>query len=299
MTTKQRLAVLGGDARQIAMVHALSTFGYEVFCWGLGECNEAVGSAMVGKCWDEVVAQSDAIVLPLPFSSDGVRLNCPLEADAPWPRITAILDAARGKQVYGGRLSEEMIAYARERGIVTTDYFQSESLQLRNALPTAEGAIAIAMKELPVTIDGLCCAVIGYGRIGRLLSQKLKALGATVTVYARRSEIRAEAEVNGHSARPLSEENGYSDLRKLPPNCRAIFNTVPVWTLTRDILEEISKNCVLIDLASAPGGIDVGAAQELGLRSVWGTALPGKCAPESAGIILAQTLHELLEIHSV
>ena len=103
------------------------------------------------------------------------------------------------------------------------------------------------------------------------------------------------AELAHHKTRTLSDADEYASLKALPLGCRAIFNTVPTRVMTKEILESVPKNCILIDLASAPGGIDLAAAQELGLRTVWGTALPGKCTPESAGWILAQTVEDFLE----
>ena len=126
------------------------------------------------------------------------------------------------------------------------------------------------------------------------MAQKLQALGARVTVYARRREVRALAELSHHATMSLSEENDYSELLQLPKHCRAIFNTVPKWIFTRKTLQNVPKNCVLIDLPSPPGGIDLAAAHELGLRTVWGTALPGKCAPETAGVILAEAISAII-----
>jgi dipicolinate synthase subunit A len=73
-----------------------------------------------------------------------------------------------------------------------------------------------------------------------------------------------------------------------------IFNTVPALCIKRDMIENTKKNVVMIDLASAPGGIDHNAAAKLGLKSIWATALPGRCTPESAGVILADVMEELL-----
>ncbi len=299
MATNRRLAVLGGDARQIFMARRLSETGYQVFVWGLGACYGEVDKAVVCKSWEEAICDAEIVLLPLPASVDGVRVNCPLGDAESSPRLSALFERMKGKMLYGGRLSEGICELAEKYHIETADYFCSESLQLRNAVPTAEGAIAIAMRELPVTIDGLVCAVIGYGRIGKLLAKKLHALGASVTVYARRCEVLAEAEVNGHKTQLFDENDCYASLKQLPNACRAVFNTVPKWLFTREILQTVPKNCVFIDLASAPGGIDIGAAHELGVRTVWGTALPGKCTPESAGEILAQTVMELWEIRSV
>jgi len=295
MATKRKLAILGGDGRQIAMANALCEIGYEVFVWGLGQCHAQLNGAIVCRDWEHAVDLSDTVIFPLPASVDGIFVNCAREDNNVFLRITAVLERMHGKCLLGGKLSESVYSLAQRHGVRVLDYFDSEILQLKNALPTAEGAISIAMNKLPITIDGMRCAVIGYGRIGRLLAKKLHALGARVTVYARRAEVRTLAELDGHDSEALDSDNDYASLKTLPHGCRAVFNTVPKWLMTKDVLEHVPKNCILIDLASAPGGIDLGAAQELGLQCVWGTALPGKHTPESAGIILAQTVDAFLE----
>ena len=298
MTQKPTLAVLGGDQRQISMARALASKGYRVLAWGLGRCADRLGEATLVSHWQEAIEGADAVVLPLPASADGVRVHCPLQEGDVLLRLTSLLDAMTGKLLLGGRLTESLRSIAEQKQIEVIDYFESEVLQIKNALPTAEGAIAIAMRELPVTVSGTDAAVIGYGRIGALLAQRLKALGASVTVYARRREQLAEAELGGHRVCRIVCRDGKSQLNDIKSDHRVIFNTVPVWLLTREVLERLPSDCILIDLASAPGGIDAAAARSLGLGYVWGTSLPGKCAPESAGVILAETLVDLLDEYS-
>ena len=295
MTPKLKLAVLGGDQRQISMANALAEYGYEVKAWGLGQCQRGIGDATLCKTWEGAVEDADAVILPLPASADGVRVHCPLHDNDVFLRVTTLLDGISGKRLYGGRLSEPIRSIAEQKQVEWVDYYESELLQLKNALPTAEGAIALAMQELPVTIFGTQAAVIGYGRIGSLLAAKLRALGADVTVYARRSEQLTLAHLHGNRAKPLTLCDGSSALAALSKGCRVVFNTVPFRLMTREVLEQLPTSCVLIDLASAPGGIDHIAAAELGIRTVWGTALPGKCTPESAGRFIADTLIEMLE----
>ena len=294
MKTNMKLAVLGGDRRQLAMAARLVSYGYKVVAWGFGDVPMPDGVSAAPH-WRDAVAAADAIVLPLPASTDGVRVHCPLQTGDTFLRMTALLDAAAGKRLFGGRLSESVRGIADQKGVAWTDYFESELLQLQNAVPTAEGAIEIALRELPVTLHGCGAAIIGYGRIGRALGSRLSALGASVTVYARSREQRALAEICHHTARALISEGGKTRPADDFPGMRVIFNTVPGRILTRDILREIPRNCLLVDLASAPGGIDQVAANELGFKSIWGTSLPGKCAPETAGIIIAETLRSMLE----
>lgn len=192
-------------------------------------------------------------------------------------------------------MTEAIRSIAEGKSIEWIDYFDNEALQLKNAVPTAEGAIAIAMRELPVTIDGTDAVILGYGRIGAALGERLQSLGAKVTVYARRAEQRALAEMHRHTTGRLICRDGNSLPEGALPLCRVIFNTVPHRILTPEILENLPKNCLLIDLASAPGGFDHALAQQMGLRCIWGTALPGKCAPESAGNIIADVISDLLD----
>ena len=289
-----RLAILGGDQRQIFMARKLAEDGHKVFIWGLGECGSEIVTGIVCARWEEAIREAEAVILPLPASADGVRVYCPLQREDVFLRVPALLDALGDRVLLGGRFTESLRGIAEQKGVHWIDYYESEVLQLKNALPTAEGAIAIAMRELPVTIDGIHAVILGYGRIGSVLGQKLHGLGAHVTVYARRSEQLALATLNHHTARKMSCSGDHTGLSDLPQDCRVIFNTVPHWLLTRNLLSKLPKSCVLIDLASAPGGIDHNTAAELGLRSVWGTSLPGKCTPESAGYILAEVLEEIL-----
>ena len=294
MKTDMKLAVLGGDRRQLAMAARLASYGYGVVAWGFGDTPMPNGVSSVSH-WRDAVSAADAVILPLPASADGVRVHCPLHESDTFLRMTTLLDAVSGKRLFGGRLSESVRNIADQKGVIWTDYFESELLQLQNAVPTAEGAIEIALRELPITLHGCGTAIIGYGRIGRALGSRLSALGAKVTVYARSREQRALAVICHHVAKPLVICDGKSCPADDFPDTRVIFNTVPGRILTRDILGKIPRNCLLIDLASAPGGIDQVAANELGFRSIWGTSLPGKCAPESAGIIIAESLHSMLE----
>ncbi len=291
----KKLAVLGGDRRQVVVARELSHLGYDVKVWGLGKCEDDVGDARICPCWESAIADCEAVILPLPASADGVRVHCPLHDRDVLLRMTTLLDSIGGKYLFGGRLSDPIRSIAEQKGVLWVDYYDSEILQLKNALPTVEAAIAIALQELSVTLSSASVSVLGYGRIGSLLSEKLQALGANVTVYARRAEQLAQAALRRHRTAWLRCCDGGIRPEAFPSDCRLIFNTVPHRILTRDELAKLPQSCILIDLASAPGGFDHAAAQEMGVRCLWATALPGKCFPESAGSIIAETLCGLIE----
>lgn len=297
MSDKIRVAFLGGDERQLFAARTLRQKGLEVFLFGVEDPQKRITPTFsVFSTIEECASQADVLILPLPASEDGVHLNCPLKEQGT-VRLTAILQCTNARLLLGGKLPQPFLREALKKDVACIDYFDSEELQLRNALPTAEGAIYLAMRELPVTLFGTSAAVIGYGRIGTLLAQKLRALGMRVYVYARRREPLVLAELHGMIPMPLSGEGKTSSLSALPSDCRVLFNTVPAPLIGRDVLEHIPKDCVLIDLASFPGGIDQEAAKDFGIRSIWGTALPGKCTPESAGVLLGETLFRILSEH--
>lgn len=287
------LAVLGGDRRQIYMIRELLKCGFRVRCWGFDGFAGADALPLFG-IWEECVRDCNAVLLPLPASADEVRVFLPLAADGTQLRLDHLFPAMPGGILLGGRLSQSLVGRAERYKIRCTDYFCSELLQLKNALPSAEGAISVAMQELPVTLDGCAAAVIGYGRIGTLLAEKLRALGALVTVFARRAEILERARLSHCEVRRMYGDERDTERLCFPEGTRVIFNTVPQRILSGAVLERIPQDCVLIDLASAPGGIDFASAEEKGLRAIWATALPGKYAPESAGKYLAETVGELL-----
>ena len=166
------------------------------------------------------------------------------------------------------------------------DYLAREELAVLNAVPTAEGAVQLAMEELPVTLQGSPCLVTGFGRVGSALARLLKAMGARVAVAARTPAARAGAIALGCEALDMHSigKGGYA----------VIFNTVPARVFTADLLKQLDRNTLLIDLASRPGGVDMEAAAALSLKTVWALSLPGRVAPKTAAAAIRHTLLAML-----
>lgn len=297
-----KLALLGGDARHGAVARRLAGLGFETAIWGLGVDGEELGGAVRCDRWDDAVSGCHAVILPLPASADGVRVNCPMADPDSSQRLklSRLLDALPpGIPVLGGRFTPAFNSMADTTGHRVWDYFESEELQIKNAVPTAEGAVAIAMNELPITLHGSHAAVIGYGRVGRTLAGILRALGAQVTVAARKSVDLAWAENCGCRTLRIQVRDGVSSLRVLGEGYDVIFNTVPYWLFDGNVLPEICKNTLIIDLASAPGGVDSRAAGECSVRVIWALSLPGKCSPYTAGSIICDAVLDILSREGV
>ncbi len=273
------LAIIGGDARQERMAKTFAERGYTVRTFGLanGE-NRSLG---------ETVRQANAVILPVPATRDGERVPTSSGGGVPFSALLPLLDPAA--LLLGGMLPESWIRSFAARGGRTADYYREETVALRNALPTVEGALRLAMESLPVTLFGTRLAVVGYGRIGSLLTEKLVALGARVAVLARSPAARAAAELRGAKAFPLSGEA----IRAIA-DCRLIFNTVPARVFRAEDLRALPSGCVLMELASASGGFDPKEAEAAGLRVIPAPALP-RFYPETAGRILADAICGILE----
>lgn len=257
MEQQKRFAVIGTDARQAAAARALVRAGY------------AVGGP-------EQTALADYILLPLPL-------------DAARTPLAELLRAAKpGAVALGGRVSAQAAQIAQEAGVELIDYFAQEELTVRNAVPTAEGCIGILLAHRKRTLWNSAVLVTGFGPVGQALGVRLAALGAQVTVTARRPAQCALAESLGLRSAPLAR------LEALAPAFDTVVNTVPAQVLTRPVLAALRPGSLIVDLASDPGGTDFAAARQLGHQAIHALSLPAACAPETAGEAVAQTVCGIL-----
>jgi dipicolinate synthase subunit A len=279
-----KICVLGGDQRQIFAAHETLKCNYDVSVFGLKEDRELLCAPNLSSA----MSNAKSIILPLPFSTDNIRLFCPTCAEE--ILLDEIVEKIeKGMVIAGGKMTDKFLRRIEEKGAIPFDYYKSERFAIHNAIPTAEGALSIAMNELKTTINGSKCAVLGYGRIGKILARTLKRLDADVTVYARKDEVLAWAEADGCKTHKLVE------LPEKINESAVVFNTIPSTVLTKDVLDNISEETVIIDLASAPGGVDVEYANLIGRKVIFALSLPGKVAPITAGKIIADTVLSYLK----
>jgi dipicolinate synthase subunit A len=286
-----KFAVVGGDMRSARLAELLAADGHVCCAYAL---DKMMPCGTVKHCGElfEAVADADCVVLPLPVSLREGVLNAPLSETS---HLLSGVFAALPKDavICGGRLDDKTALCACRAGIEIVDYYEREELAVRNAVATAEGAIQLLMEELPVTIDGTACLVIGFGRIGKLLAAKLHALGARVTVSARKPGDFAWI-------RALGYETAHTDaLEGRLGEFEAVINTVPFRVLEEGRLRELREDCLCLDLASKPGGMDFHAASRLRVKAIWALGLPGEVAPITSGIAIRDTIYNILRERKV
>lgn len=273
--------IIGGDLRQEKLAGLLRADGHRVHTYALGEGEDDLTQAGRAEC----------VILPLPTQGPDGALNAPMsESGHALEEVFAHLSPRQF--ICGGMVSAQTAALAAHRGLTIHDYFRREELAVANAVPTAEGAVQIALEEMGVTLHRARALVLGYGRVGKLTAHRLQALGARVAVAARSWEALAWADAYGHDAVPMDR------LGDALGECDLVVNTVPARVLTREFLSGLREGCLVIDLASKPGGVDFQGAAELGTRCVWALSLPGKVAPLTAASALRDTIYNMLGEYS-
>ena len=121
------------------------------------------------------------------------------------------------------------------------------------------------------------------------IAKKLEGLSVDVTCSARKNEDFAWIRTYGYKALNTNL------LGRELENYDIIINTIPYIVLNKENLKYVSKDTLLIDLASNPGGIDQTIAKELNLKFIWALSLPGKIAPVTSAEFIKNTIYNILD----
>ncbi len=286
----KKLLFVGGDLRQIRAINKIADMGNAVFVLGFDAEHGEKMSANTQLLYDfsEIEDAYDAVILPLPYSADGKYVNTPL-----WRQKISVAEVLANisskNKILAGRCDTKIKAMAENHRIMLVDYLCREELAMLNAVPTAEGAIQIAMNETPFTVHSSKCLIAGGGRIAKVLAKMLDGIGAEVTFAARKKGDLAYAYAMGYktaSIYSLNDKIGSFDV---------VFNTVPNLIFDYDLLSKMKKSVIIIDLASRPGGVDFDEARRRDIKVIWALSLPGKVAPDTAGDIICSTIINIID----
>lgn len=279
---ENQFAVIGGDNRLVNLAKMLLEDGFKVTTFALEKVPEL--QPFASSSLEETVAKSEIIISSIPLSKDGVFVNTPLSNTK--ISLEELHKSAKGKKLMAGKIPDTI---KKDELIESYDFLEIEEYAILNAIATAEGAIQIAMGEYPKTLSGSKILVMGFCRIGKVLSKMLQGIGAQVFCEARKNEDLAYIQAYGYTPIPLKnlDENlGKFDL---------IFNNIPVLILDQKRLDLVKKDALIIDLASNPGGTDFEYAKQKQIKTIWALALPGKCAPISAAEYIRDTIYSIIE----
>lgn len=207
----------------------------------------------------------------------------------PIPPSALLLEQLKDKltpfqTILGGKIPKDFAVYCRKNKIHVLDYLNSPSVTIKNAIATAEGAICEAIQTAGCNLHHSRILVIGYGNCGEILCDKLKGLCVQVSVSTRSPSAQAKAISHGCL---LHKDSDY-------PFYDLIFNTAPALVINRDVIDKLSSDCVIIDIASAPGGTDFDYCTEKNICARLCLGLPGKYSPKTSAQILYEHIRTIL-----
>lgn len=278
-----KISIIGGDLRIVKLAEMLIEEGVEVFSYGL----ENADVLDLNKCESvqEATKKTEIILGPIPFSSNGKTINTPFGRNK--ILVEDLMNSLSGKTLIAGAIKQEIYDVASEKGVKVIDILKREELAVLNAVSTAEGTIKIAIEETPRNLHGSNILVLGFGRIGKILANMLKGVGANVACEARKNSDLAWIKAYGYEPIPIS------NLKENLNRFDIIINTIPYIILDKDNLENVRKDTLVIDLASNPGGVDKDAIKEKKIKFVWALSLPGKVAPVTSAEFIKETLYNI------
>ncbi len=280
-----KFAIVGGDRRSACLAALLRRDGHRVCTYAL-ERAELPKEIPKAGCLQGCVYGADCVVLPTPAEAGGF-LNAPLSAE----KLRAeelVASLWQGQRLIGGRLGDGLCLAALRQGLLVEDLLRRQDFAVGNAALTAEGAIGELMAHSERSIWRSRVLICGWGRIAKLLTLRVLALGASVCVAARRVDARAMAEAVG------AESCDFAALEGKIGGFDFLINTVPARVLGDGVLCAAADGALLLELASAPGGFEKSFAENVGLRVLAAPGLPGRCAPESAAEVMCEAIYASL-----
>ena len=286
---ENNLAVIGGDLRIVKLVEMLANEGKTVYVTGLEKAENLknIDNVIFCETISKTVENSKIVIGPVPFTTNAKDVNTPFSDNQ--ITIQELLSNINSKTLIAGAFAENLYEIASSQNIKLIDLMKREELAVLNTIATAEGAIELAISNTNKILHGSEVLILGFGRVGKVLARKLSGMEANVTCAARKDEDLAWIKAYGYNLtniNTLGENLSKYDI---------IINTVPHMILDEKRLQYVNKECLLIDLASNPGGIDKKIVKEKNLKFVWALALPGKVAPITSAEFIKDTVNNILK----
>ncbi len=276
--------IMGGDLRYKFLLESLVKEGYPTFVYQ----NEFIEGE---QDLVSFLSKINVLIAPIPCSKNDSTVFLSGNDSFTYQHLFKMMNQYHIDLMFGGVITKHIKNAANIQNICAIDFFDQEDVAIKNAIPTAEGAILTAIQESKRTIFGSDVIVLGYGRCGKILSHMLKGIGANVSVTYRNDKDAAYIKAYGLHGVPLST------LAQNVSDKDFIFNTIPAKIVTSEIIEQLKKSAIIIDLAQAPGGVDFNFARSLDINAIYCPGLPGRIAPISAAEILKEAILRITKSH--
>ncbi len=288
LLTGIHVTFLGGDARQLEVIQAFSDKDASVTLVGFDNLQNHYSGVVHSEFNQDVFKKVDALILPAVGSDDAGKVDSIFSTKELQIGDEQFKLLPSKATVYTGMAKPYLKTLCIKHQIELIELFDRDDVAIYNSIPTAEGAVMMAIQTTDITLHGSTCFVLGLGRTGMTLARTLKGLGAIVKVGVREDKHFARAHEMGFNPFMLQE------LSIQVLNVDLLFNTIPTMIVTAQVISNIPHRTVIIDLASKPGGTDFRFAEKRGIKALLAPGLPGIVAPKTAGQIIAKSLIQLI-----
>lgn len=300
------ITCVGGDIRQLYLAKILLNNHYQVQMVGFSKNDWDTAFPVshsdkktpkpqffTSQQLTDAFAKSEIILGPIPLSKDGKTISCTNASDT--ILLSQLLNSLKSSHYFiGGLISNSIKDILQKNNITYYDYLSNASFARLNAIATAEGAISYAIEHSPGNLHQSNVLILGYGTCGSILAKKCQGLNANVTVAGRRPETKALAISHGHQYLDIATLEQCHELSSF----QYIFSTIPALVLTKEILQKISLDCTIVDIASAPGSADYNFLQKRPINATLYLGIPGKIAPKASAQILFDIIINRLQERS-
>lgn len=265
-------------------VGELFSKNHTVFIYGQEKYNHK--DIHVCKKLEECIEKSDVIISSIPFSRDNVSVIAPYSEQE--IKLEDIYTKLKYKTFIAGGIPQQ---FYEDKSIHNIDLLDYEELTILNAIPTVEGTIKIAIEETESTIHESNVMIFGYGRIGKILCKSFQNLGANVYCVARKDTDLAWV----REERYIPVE--YSEVPNEANKIDIIINTVPNPVIEEGTIKKLKENCLIIDIASNPGGLDKNIAKRYKIKVITALGIPGKIAPRTAAKYIKEVIEKTINLN--
>jgi dipicolinate synthase subunit A len=284
-----RILFLGGDQRQLSIVNELSTrHSIDVVGYKLAELEDKIKKIDIENL---NISLYDVIIFPVNGVQDNYVLKTSFENEPIHLDLSLLSTSKSNALIFTGIRTKWLDDILKSSNKECIALMEENDVKKQNSIPTVEGIIGDLVYNTPNTINQANILVLGYGNIGKLLVEKLKSLGANVVVGVMEENDFEYLKEQDISAFFTADQQSFSVAVK---QSQIIINTVPSLMLNKELLDAVEKETYILDVASAPHGVDKDYAIERGLNHKLSLGIPSIVAPKTAGLILSKKINQMI-----
>lgn len=213
-------------------------------------------------------AEGHAVLLPIPTTKDKKHIT-----NTDIPLTDALCNVRGGSIIAGWGLTEDFKTRAALLGGRVLELSGDEEFVSENAYFTAIGAVGHILKTSRKAPSDMSFAIVGYGRIGRMLTEMLLYFGGRLRVYTSKESTRIKlGECGIQTCDSMDIYGGVQDFSDID----VLINTAPADMTAAFPGRKIPEGLRVIELASGNNFIGVEGVEHL-------PSLPERMYPQSAG----------------